>query len=256
MNTCVMPIAKSVIQPRPSDNGNRILGGEILGKLPRAELDLLRPRLEFAPLRMHQILHEAGDKIRFAYFVESGLISVVNILPDGKSVEVALVGRGGFTGLPVVDGFGTSPNRFIIQAEGTADRIEASVLRELLPHCPHLNLELHRYGQRLTMQAMQIAACNGLHEVEERLARWLLMSHELLGSNELPLTQDLLGQMLGTRRSSVSLAAGTLHKAGIITYRRGRVTVLDKVKLQHASCECYQLIKQHLASWAAEIQQI
>src|SRR5437660_586152 len=89
MNTCVMPIAKSVIQPRPSDNGNRILGGEILGKLPRAELDLLRPRLEFAPLRMHQILHEAGDKIRFAYFVESGLISVVNILPDGKSVEVA-----------------------------------------------------------------------------------------------------------------------------------------------------------------------
>jgi len=158
--------------------------------------------------------------------------------------------------LPVVDGFGTSPNRFIIQAEGTADRIEASVLRELLPHCPHLNLELHRYGQRLTMQAMQIAACNGLHEVEERLARWLLMSHELLGSNELPLTQDLLGQMLGTRRSSVSLAAGTLHKAGIITYRRGRVTVLDKVKLQHASCECYQLIKQHLASWAAEIQQV
>ena len=113
MNTSVMPIAKSVIQPRPSDNGNRILGGEILGKLPRAELDLLRPRLEFAPLRMHQILHEAGDKIRFAYFVESGLISVVNILPDGKSVEVALVGRGGFTGLPVVDGFGTSPNRFI-----------------------------------------------------------------------------------------------------------------------------------------------
>jgi CRP-like cAMP-binding protein len=117
-----------------------------------------------------------------------------------------------------------------------------------------LNLELHRFGQRLAMQAMQIAACNGLHEVEERLARWLLMSHELLGSNELPLTQDLLGQMLGTRRSSVSLAAGTLHKAGIITYRRGRVTVLDKAKLQNASCECYQLIKQHLGNWAAETQ--
>lgn len=249
-----MPIVKGVVPTRASDNGNRVLGGEILGRLPRAELDLLRPRLEFVPLRIHQILHEAGDKIRFAYFVESGLLSVVNIQPDGKSVEVALIGRGGFAGLPVVDGFSTSPNRFIIQAEGTADRIEATTLRELLPQCPRLNLELHRYGQRLAMQAMQIAACNGLHEVEERLARWLLMSHELLGSNELPLTQDLLGQMLGTRRSSVSLAAGTLHKAGIITYRRGRVTVLDKAKLQNASCECYQLIKQHLGNWTAETQ--
>src|SRR5246127_5588419 len=132
MNTTAMPIAKSVIQPRPSDNGNRILGGEILG-------NLLRLGLEFTSLRVHQILYEAGDKIRFAYFVESGLISVVNILQDGKSVEVALVGRGGFTGLPEVDRLGTSPNRFIIQAEGTGDRIEASVLRELLPHCPHLS---------------------------------------------------------------------------------------------------------------------
>ncbi len=254
MNTTVMPIAKPIIPGRSSDNGNRVLAGEILGKLPRIELDMLRSKLEFTPLRMHQILHEAGDKIRFAYFIESGLISVVNLQPDGKSVEVALIGRGGFTGLPVVDGFSTSPNRYIIQAEGTADRIEATALRELLPQCPQLNLELHRYSQRLTMQAMQIAACNGLHEVEERLARWLLMSHELLGSNELPLTQDLLGQMLGTRRSSVSLAAGTLHKAGIITYRRGRVTVLDKAKLQNASCECYQLIKQHLGNWATEVQ--
>lgn len=252
--TAVMPNTKSVLQPRSSDNGNRVLAGEILGKLPRAEIDLLRPKLEFVPLRMHQVLHEAGDKIRFAYFVESGLISVVNLQPDGKSVEVALIGRSGFTGMPVVDGFSTSPNRYIIQAEGTADRIEATALRELLPQCPQLSLELHRFGQRLAMQAMQIAACNGLHEVEERLARWLLMSHELLGSNELPLTQDLLGQMLGTRRSSVSLAAGTLHKAGTITYRRGRVTVLDKAKLENAACDCYQLIKQHLGNWATETQ--
>src|SRR5437660_8046478 len=111
MNTCVMPIAKSVIQPRPSDNGNRILGGEILGKLPRAELDLLRPRLECAPLRLHQILHEAGDKMRFVYCVESGLISVENILPDGKSEEVAVVGRGGLTGLPEGAGCGRRPSR-------------------------------------------------------------------------------------------------------------------------------------------------
>src|ERR1700752_1607656 len=246
MNTTVMPIAKPIIQARSSDNGNRVLAGEILGKVPRTELDLLRPRLEFVPLRTHQILHEAGHKIRFAFFVESVLISVVNLQPDGKSVEVALIGRGGFTGIPVVDGFSTSPNRYIIQAEGTADRIEATALREVLPQCPQLNVELHRYGQRLAMQAMQIAACNGLHEVEERLARWLLMSQDLLGSDELPLTQHLLGQMLGTRRSSVSLAAGALSRAGIISYRRGRVSVLDKLKLQDAACQCYQVIKQQL----------
>src|SRR6201998_933320 len=142
MNITAMPITKSILQPRPSDNGNRILAGEILGKLPRAELDLLRPKLEFVPLRIHQVLHEAGDKIRFAYFVESGLISVVNLQPDGKSVEVALIGRGGFTGMPVVDGFSTSPNRDIIQAEGTADRVEATARRGGRPQCPELNLRL------------------------------------------------------------------------------------------------------------------
>lgn len=246
---------KSSLQPRNSDNGNKPFANEILRQIPRNELEILRPKLEFVPLRMHQILHDAGDKIRFAYFVETGLISIVNLQPDGKSVEVGLIGKGGFVGLPIVDGFGTSPNRFVAQAEGTAQRIEASALREILPRCPQLVMELHRFGQRLMMQAMQIAACNRLHEVEERLARWLLMSQDLLGSNELPLTQDLLGQMLGTRRSSVSLAAGTLHRAGLISYRRGKVTVLDKERLEDAGCECYQLIKQHLGHWAAETQQ-
>lgn len=246
---------KSSPQPRNSDNGNKPFANEILRQIPRNELEILRPKLEFVPLRMHQILHDAGDKIRFAYFVETGLISIVNLQPDGKSVEVGLIGKGGFVGLPIVDGFGTSPNRFVAQAEGTAQRIEASALREILPRCPQLVMELHRFGQRLMMQAMQIAACNRLHEVEERLARWLLMSQDLLGSNELPLTQDLLGQMLGTRRSSVSLAAGTLHRAGLISYRRGKVTVLDKERLEDAGCECYQLIKQHLGHWAAETQQ-
>jgi len=254
--SAAIPITKTVIQPRISDNGNRVFSGEILGRIPHSELDLIRSRLEYAPFRSHQVLHEAGGKIAFAYFIENGLVSVVNIQPDGKSVEVALIGCGGFAGLPIVDGFTTSPNRLITQADGTAYRIAGNTLRELLPHCPQLNVELHRYGQRLAMQAMQIAACNGLHEVEERLARWLLMSQDLLGSDELPLTQHLLGQMLGTRRSSVSLAAGALSRAGIISYRRGRVTVLDKGKLQDAACQCYQVIKQQLGNWAAETQPV
>jgi CRP-like cAMP-binding protein len=112
-------------------------------------------------------------------------------------------------------------------------------LQELLPRCPQLNLELHRYGQRLMVQCMQLAACNALHEVEQRLARWLLMSHELLGSTKLPITQDVLGQLLGTRRSSVTVAAGMLQKAGIVSCARGSITILDVGKLESAACGCY-----------------
>ena len=249
----------NVKTPRSLSSGNgdgRSLGNEILLTIPHEEVNLLLPKLEFVRLRIHQILHEAGDKIKSVYFIESGLLSIVNLQPDGKSVEVGLVGKGGFAGLPIVDGFRTSPNRAVAQAEGTAYRMEADTLRQLLPQCPVLTRELHRFGQRLTMQAMQIAACNRLHEVDERLARWLLMSQDLLGSNELPLTQELLGQMLGTRRSSVSLAAGMLHKAAVITYTRGNVTILDKARLQEAACECYSAIQHQLRSWAAESQEL
>lgn len=231
------------------------VSNEILLKLPANEANLLLPKLEFARLHIHQILHEAGDKIKSVYFIDTGLLSIVNLQPDGKSVEVGLMGKGGFAGLPVIDGFRTGPNRAVAQAEGTAYRMEADTLRQLLPQCPVLNRELHRFGQRLAMQAMQIAACNRLHEVEERLARWLLMSHDLLCSNELPLTQELLGQMLGTRRSSVSLAAGMLHRAGVITYTRGNVTLLDKSKLENAACDCYSAIQHQLKNWEAESQE-
>jgi len=168
-------------------------------------------------LQIQQILHETGDRIKSVYFINTGLISIVNLQPNGKSVEVGLFGRTGFAGLPVIDDFRTSPNRTVAQAESTAYRMETDTLRQFLPQCPILARNLHRFDQRLTMQSMQIAACNRLHEVEVRLARWLLMSRDLLGSNELSLTRELLGQILGTRRSSVSLAAGILHKAGVIT---------------------------------------
>lgn len=255
MNT-INEISLKAPHPLSSGNGDgRSLGNEILRNIPQEEVNLLLPKLEFVRLRIHQILHEAGDKIKSVFFIESGLLSIVNLQPDGKSVEVGLVGKGGFAGLPVVDGFRTSPNRAVAQAEGTAYRMEADTLRQLLPQCPVLTRELHRFSQRLTMQAMQIAACNRLHEVDERLARWLLMSQDLLGSNELPLTQELLGQMLGTRRSSVSLAAGMLHKAAVITYTRGNVTILDKARLQEAACECYSAIQHQLRSWEAESQE-
>jgi CRP-like cAMP-binding protein len=245
--------APLMVVPAPPTNG-KSAGNRILQTIPQKESELLLPKLEFMRLRIHQILHEPGEPVKSVFFVDKGLVSIVNLQSDGKSVEVGLMGRGGFVGLPVVDGFRSSPNRAVAQAEGTVYRMDTEALQQLLPRCPVLERQLHRFGQQVTMQAMQIAACNRLHEVDERLARWLLMSVDALGSNELPLTQELLGQMLGTRRSSVSVAAGMLHKAGVIAYTRGNVTVTDRAKLEEAACECYATIQNQQRRWEEETQ--
>ena len=251
MNTILEPSGK-IPSMAPANGDSRSMQNEILLRLPASETGVLLPHLEFVHLKMHQVLHEPGETIQWAYFVESGLLSVVNLQPDGKLVEVALIGRGGFAGLPVIDGFRSSPSRVIAQTDGTAFRIKPELLIQALSRSPILMRELHRFGQRMAMQTTHIAACHRLHEVNERLARWLLMSQDFLGSSELPLTQELLGQMLGTRRSSVSIAAGLLHKAGIITYVRGKVTVLDKNRLEELACHCYAAIRQQLRMWEAE----
>lgn len=124
--------------------------------------------------------------------------------------------------------------------------------KQILPKCPGLEKRLQRYAMELAMQSTQLAACNRLHDVEERLARWLLMSHERIGNGTMPLTQEFLGQMLGTRRSSVSVAASILQKAGMITYTRGNVTIVDKLKLAEAACDCYQIIQDQKTNWQAE----
>jgi CRP-like cAMP-binding protein len=147
--------------------------------------------------------------------MNSGLASVLNVMEDGKSVEVGLTGKEGFVGLPLVVGFASSPSRVIIQIEGSAYRISASALVELLRKCPTLEKRLLRYSQVLAAQASHVAACNRLHEVDERLARWLLMSQDRIGSDEVSLTQEFLAHMLGTRRSSVTVAASILQTAGL-----------------------------------------
>jgi len=236
-------------------NGNR--GGvanEILLKLPDQEYDEVFPRLELLHVQLHTLLHEAGEQIRSAYFVNSGMQSILAVQPDGKSVEVGLIGSEGFVGLAIVDGFRSSPTRVITQGEGSVFRVDADTLRQILPRCPQLERELHRFGQRLAMQSTQIAACNRLHDVDERLARWLLMTRDRIGSDHLPLTQEFLGQMLGTRRSSVSLSASGLQKAGMITYARGSVTILNRTGLESAACECYEMIQRQLKSWSRETQ--
>jgi CRP-like cAMP-binding protein len=203
-------------------------------------------------LKLHQVLHEAGEVIRSVYFMNNGLGSVLTVQPDGKSVEVGLIGNEGFVGVPVVFGFKTSPLRVVVQADATAHRVDVATLKKIATSCPALERPLQPFAMTLSMQSTQLAACNRLHDVEERLARWLLMSHDRIGTKTMPLTQEFLGQMLGTRRSSVSMAASILQKGGMISYTRGSVTILNKTQLAEAACECYQIIQDNKDRWAAE----
>ena len=244
---------QTIPPPARKDGDGKEIGNLILLALPRQERTLLFPSLEFVRLKLHQVMHEAGEVIRSAYFMNSGMGSVLTVLPDGKSIEVGLIGKEGFVGLPIIFGFKTSALRVVTQADGTAYRVDVATLRKVLPGCPELEKQLQRFSMFLAMQSTQIAACNQLHDVEERLARWLVMSHDRIGGETMPLTQEFLSQMLGIRRSSVSVAAGILQKAGMITYTRGNVTVLDKLKLEEAACDCYKIIQDQKKSWQGEV---
>jgi CRP-like cAMP-binding protein len=233
-------------------NRNNILNLILLG-LPPHELTAAVKKLEFVELPTHSVLHEAGEPLTHAYFINSGLASVLNVMTDGKSVEVGLAGKEGFIGLPLVVGFSTSPTQVIMQVGGSAYQMIAADFKEVLSHSPVLEKSLNRYGQTLGMQATHVAACNRLHEVDERLARWLLMSQDRLGGDIVPLTQEFLAHMLGTRRASVTVAAGILQKAGFITYNRGSVKVDDRSGLEDAACECYASIRQQTEKWEKEL---
>lgn len=243
---------KAIPPPARKDGDGQQMGNLILLALPQKEAAQIFPVLEFVRLNLHHVMHEAGEVIKSAYFLNNGMASVLTVLPDGKSVEVGLIGKEGFVGLPVVFGFKTSPLRVVIQADATGYRVDVATLRKLLPRCPQLEIQIQRFAMVLAMQSTQIAACNRLHDVVERLARWLIMSHDRIGGATMPLTQEFLGQMLGARRASVSIAAGVLQKAGMITYTRGNVTLLNKAKLAQAACDCYDIIQRQKANWQAE----
>jgi CRP-like cAMP-binding protein len=248
----IPPSAAKPSRSRKGDGDGHAVSNKILLGLSRKDRNLALSKLELVRLKLHQVLYEAGETIKSCYFVDDGLVSVLAVQPDGKSVEVGLIGSEGFTGLPLLVGYRSSPTRVMTQGDGTAYRCSAETLRQLFRECPTLERQLHRFGQRLAMQTTQIAACNRLHEVEERLARWILMSRDRLFSDNLPLTQEFLAQMLGTRRSSVTTAAGALQQAGLISYTRGRVSVLDRKGLEDAACDCYGIVQRQLADWTAE----
>jgi CRP-like cAMP-binding protein len=236
-----------------TDEGDRSeIRNLILLALAALERDALFKKLEFIDMPTNFILHEAAEPITHAYFINDGLASVLSVMKDGKSVEVGLTGREGFVGLPLVIGFGTSATQVVMQVAGNAYRIASADFKDALSCSRPLELALNRYVQSLSLQAVQVAACNRLHEVDERLARWLLMSQDRLGGDIVPLTQEFLAHMLGTRRASVAVAAGILQKAGLITYKRGRVKIEDRSRLEDAACECYSAIVLQSERWTKE----
>jgi CRP-like cAMP-binding protein len=238
----------------PIDLDGNSVENRILRNLPPREYDFIFSKLTLVSLKLHDLLEEVGQTIRYCYFPNTAMGSILNLMDDGKSVEVGLAGKEGFIGLPLVAGFTSSASRVVTQGEGTAFRITAADMREAVRACPQLVAALMRYSQEANMEVTQIAACNRLHDVNQRLARWLLMSHDRIGSDVLPLTQEFLSQMLGTRRAGVSVAAAVLQKNGLIHYSRGRVSVTSRTGLERGACECYGVIQRQLQNWRKESQ--
>ncbi len=221
----------------------------ILRTLPAEEYERLLPQLQPVALVQDQVLFDVGARIAGGYFVNTGLVSCLTVMRNGDSVEVGLLGHEGFAGLPILLNIVHSSARITVQIAGEAMRINADALHELLPELPALERLLSRFTYLQTLQAQQIAACNRLHEIDERLARWLLMTQDRVRMKTLPVTQELMAGMLGTRRSSVTVAAGILQKAGIIDYRRGHVHILDRQNLEEAACECYAVVRMQLQAY-------
>ena len=217
----------------------------ILLSMSDSEYSSLRPHLEYVSLPSHLVLHEGGGKVEFAYFLNRGLISLVVVMKDGKTAEAGIVGNEGFIGTPAAVGLSRSPLQAVIQIAGDGFRVEVAALQQTLESAPHLQLMLGRYAVVQGMQVAQTAACNRLHDVQQRLARWLLMAQDRVDSESLPITHDFLATMLGTDRPSVSLAAGVLQKKKIIEYTRGAVKIVNRKKLEDSACECYGITQQY-----------
>jgi CRP-like cAMP-binding protein len=213
----------------------------VLASLPKAEINRLKPHLSPVTLKVRAELLDG--KSRYAYFLEDGLASVVLPMENGATVEVGVVGRDGVVGLPMLLGAKTMPGQTYIQIAGSGFRIEAKRLKDEFERSGALRRHLQRYLLANLVQSAQNAACNRLHNIGERLGRWLLTCHDRVQTNRMPLTHEFLAAMLGAPRTTVTLAAGILHRAGLIDYTRGHVTIKNRSGLEKAACECYRLVR-------------
>jgi CRP-like cAMP-binding protein len=217
----------------------------ILLSISDSDYGSLRPYLEYVSLPNHLVLHEGGGKLESVYFPNRGLISLVVVMKDGKTAEAGIVGNEGFTGTPAAVGLSRSPLQAVVQITGDGFRVDVAALQNTLESTPRLQLMLSRYAVVQGMQVAQTAACNRLHDIKQRLARWLLMTQDRVDSESLPITHDFLATMLGTDRPSVSLAAGAFQRKKLIEYTRGAVKIVNRKKLEDSACECYGIIQQY-----------
>jgi len=221
---------------QPSPVGNRLLAA-----LPSGDRDRIVPDLQIVPLRLREVLHKSGEPVRHVYFPDGGFLSIVTVLEDGRMVEVATVGREGAVGMAAgLDGLPVSSASMVQGEHETCYRMAAGAYRREMDRRGAFYELLTRYAQALVGVIMQSTACNAVHSVEQRLARWLLMAQDRMGGDGFPLTQEFVAMMLGANRPTVTVVAGTLQKAGLITYHRGHLTILDREELESASCECYR----------------
>ena len=230
------PASDALTPDRPSAN-------RLLAALPQAEYLRLQPYLEPVPLPYRQSLYDARQPIPYVWFLERGVVSLLRVVQEGTLIEIAVIGHEGMVGLPVFLGTGSALAQALVQIPGAGLRMRATVFqREVLAGTPLHDL-LHRYSQAYINQVMQGVACNRLHSIAQRCARWLLQTHDRVDADQFLLTQAFLAQMLGVRRASVGMVAGKLQKAGLIRYSRGVITILDRPRLEATVCECYQIIE-------------
>jgi CRP-like cAMP-binding protein len=224
--------------------GNRV-GNKILLSITDKEYALIRPHLESLSMPHHLSIYEPGQPLEFVHFPNTGMVSLVIATADGRTVEVGEVGREGFSGVQAAVGINKNQVREIVQIAGDGFRVKISALKSVLQSAPGLERILTRYAVVQGMQFAQTAACNRLHNIEQRLARWLLITQDRVDSATLAITHDFLATMLGTDRPTVTLAAGILQDKQAIEYTRGEVLILSRTKLEESVCECYGVIQQY-----------
>jgi len=216
---------------------------KILLDMPPGQLERLRPQLESVVLKLGDVLYEPGARIPHCYFPNEGVVSLLTVLSPHKAAEVGMIGSEGVVGMSAAVGMNVSRLRAVVQGAGTASRISAAGLQKEFAGSNALHRGMFRFGQSLTGQIAQTAACNRFHRAEMRLARWLLVTRDRLRSDSFVLTHQFLSLMIGARRPGVTTAAGNLAKRNLISYKRGNIRILDSQGLLAASCECYEAVK-------------
>jgi CRP-like cAMP-binding protein len=229
--------ATATRRARPEEN-------QILATLPAPERERIFPHLKLVEMPLGAVLYESGDMLRHIYFPADCIVSLLTVLENGSSAEIAVVGNDGAIGVALFMGGETTPSRAIVQSAGFAYRLAGKLIKEEFGRHGEVLHVLLRYTQGLITQMAQTAVCNRHHSVNQQLCRWLLLSLDRLKSSQLNMTQELIANMLGVRREGVTEAAGKLQKAGVIRYSRGRITVVNRPKLEKLACECYGVVKR------------